>query len=479
MISTRRKFLRGVILTAITKYTGVLVSIFTGAVLARLLSPEDFGVVALITVFTTFFTMLSDVGIAPAIVQHKQLTENDLSSIFSFSIIVGLFLALLFYLSSTLIATFYNNLSIIPLIRLLSLSVLFSALKAVPSALLLKELRFKSIGLATVSVQVLSGCMAIILAQKGYSYYALVYKSIFDALSTLLIFFCMAPLKFKFALDTSAIKKIMRFSSYQFLFNFINYFSRNADNLLIGKFLGPSALGYYDKSYRLMSMPVQNLTNVITPVLHPVLSEFEKDRNKIYFAYLKLVKLLATIGFPLSVFLFIASKEIVFILYGPGWENSVPAFKVLALSVGVQMLLSSTGSIFQALNRTDLLFYAGLISAALMLSGITYGVLLATSIEAVGLGLLVAFMLNFLVSFYMLIKLALGCSIFPFFRILVLPLLSSIMIGFSFFHFSLNFSHDNALLSAFIKLMISLFCLLLVYFTNWLNTKRKIKSGEE
>ena len=133
------------------------------------------------------------------------------------------------------------------------------------------------------------------------------------------------------------------------MFNFINYFSRNADNILIGKFFSSSALGYYDKSYRLMMVPVQNLTHVITPVLMPVLSKFQDDKRMVVDAYSKVTKLLATIGFPLSVFLYFSASEIIYILYGAQWEQSIPIFKLLALTVGIQVVLSSTGSIFKPL----------------------------------------------------------------------------------------------------------------------------------
>jgi len=424
-MTIRKNITSGVLYTGITRYSGILISIIIGAILARLLSPAEFGMVALVTVFISFFNILSNVGIGPAVIQNKELTEEDVQSIFLFSIFLGFVLALGFFLSSTLIASFYNNTELILLTRLLSLTVLFSAFGIVPNALLLKKLKFKQVGVATIIVQLFSGVFAVFFAYKGFSYYALVYKSIFDSFFTFLLFYWLSSIKLKFNLQKSAIKKIMRFSTFQFLFNFINYFSRNTDNLLIGKFISPAALGYYDKSYQLMMMPVQNLTHVITPVLHPVLSAFHNDKNKIYNSYLKVVKLLATIGFPLSVFLYFAAPEIIYILYGTQWEQSVPVFKILALTVGIQMVLSSSGAIFQAVNRTDLLFYSGTLSAVFMVSGICYGIFVGKSIEAVGYGLIGAFVINFFQGFYMLIKIALEFSFLKFLKILFFPLLIS------------------------------------------------------
>jgi PST family polysaccharide transporter len=475
MTSVKQKLTTGIAYTALTKYSGILISIIIGVILARLLSPAEFGVVALVTVFISFFNILSNIGIGPAIIQNKELTEKDVQSIFLFSILLGFVLALLFFLSSNIIASFYNNTELIPLTRLLSLTVLFSAFRIVPNAVLLKKLKFKKVGLATIIVQLFSGGVAVILAYKGFSYYALVYKSIFDALFTFLIFYWLSPIKLKFEFQKSSINKIMRFSTFQFFFNFINYFSRNTDNLLIGKFISPTALGFYDKSYQLMMMPVQNLTHVITPVLHPVLSDFQNDKNKIYNAYIKVMKLLATIGFPLSVFLYFSAHEIISILYGSQWEQSVPIFKILALTVGIQMVLSSSGAIFQAVNRTDLLFYAGSLSAIFMVSGICYGIFVGKSLETVGYGLMGAFIINFFLGFYMLIKVALDSSFLQFLKIFWFPLFISAGIGGGLWLFSkFDFENQYFLLSA--KIAITSLIFLLFNLSNANNRRILLKS---
>lgn len=465
----RKNISTGILYTSITKYSGVLISLLIGAILARLLSPEEFGVVALVAVFTSFFSIVSDFGIGPAIVQNKQLSKEDIQSIFLFSIILGFFLAIVFYSSSYLIASFYNNEDLIEVTRLLSLTVFFSAIRIVPNAILLKTLKFKKIGYITISVQLFSGVLAIFLAYKGFSYFALVYKSIFDGFFTFLLLYWLTPVKLQFKIKLNALKKILRFSTFQFLFNFINYFSRNADNLLIGKYINPAALGFYDKSYQLMTMPVRNLTHVITPVLHPVLSEFEKDKSKIYYTYLKVVEILATIGFPLSIFLFFSSSEIIIIIYGKQWMHSIPVFEMLALTVGIQMILSSSGSIFQALNRTDLLFYSGTLSAVVMVSAICYGIFIGQSIESVGIALIFAFLINFFQGFYFLIVIALDSSYITFLRIFIFPIIISSSVGLGLWLLSkLNFENNYYQLLSKIAISFGVFLAL-----NYINVKNR------
>jgi len=416
----------GIIYTAISKYSNVFISLIVSAVLARLISPDEFGIVAVVLVFVTFFNLLSDFGIGPAIIQNKELDDNDIISIFSFSVLLGAFFSFVFLIGAPYIANFYNNQALLNVTRWLSLSILFFSLNVVPNSLLLKKLKFKQVGLIGTAVQIVTGTIAIILAHKGASYYALVIKSILDGFLLFIACFYLNPIRITIRVNRGSIRKIARFSGYQFLFNFINYFSRNADSLLIGKYFGSSALGFYDRSYRLMMMPVQNLTHVITPVLLPVLSGFQDDKKRIFKQYLKIVIFLSIIGFPLSIFLFFAAPEIIQIVYGSMWKNSIPIFKLLAITVGIQVVLSSSGSIFQVINRTDLLFKTGLLSSVFMVGGISYGVFYVKSLEGVAVGLIVAFIISFFQNFYVLIHIGLKSSFIAFLRGFLFSIIISI-----------------------------------------------------
>jgi len=454
MTSILKSLSSGIFYTALAKYSGIIISIAIGAVLARLLTPEEFGIVALVTVFVSFFNLLSDFGLGPAVVQNQSLEDKDVHSIFSFSILLGLLLSGLFFLSAPFIAKFYNESELINVSRLLSLAILFYSLQIIPKALFQKALKFKQIGLITVSVQLFSGIIAITLAYKGFSYYALVVQSILVSGISLIIFYFLKPVKIAWRIQFSAIRKIIRFSSFQFMFNFINYFSRNADNILIGKFLGSAPLGYYDKSYRLMMMPVANLTHVISPVLMPVLSKYQDDKNFVFNSYLKVVKFLATIGFPLSVFLYFSAGDIIHILYGPQWTQSIPVFKLLALTVGIQIVMSSSGSIFQTVNRTDLLFVSGFLSAITMVGGICFGIFIGKSLEVVGYGLIFAFSFNFFQSFYFLIHKALNKSVITFLKVFVFPLFISMVMSIFLWIFT-RMEPNSIIISFFTKIVIA------------------------
>lgn len=462
MSSIRKTISSGFFYTAISKFSNVLLQLIIGAVLARLLSPEEFGIIAIVTVFVVFFNLLSDFGLGPAVIQNKNLDNDDIRSIFSFSLFFGFCLATIFYFCGGVIANFYNKSELINVSRFLSLAVLFYSFQVIPKALMQKELKFKQLSFINIGVQIITGTVAIILAFKGFSYYALVIKSILDGFITFIVYIIFCPVRPTLFLKFNSIAKIAKFSGFQFLFNFINYFSRNADNILIGKYFGMTLLGYYEKSYRLMTMPVNNLTHIISPVLLPVLSKHQNDKQFIYNSYCKVVKLLAIIGFPLSAFLYFSANEIIQIVFGSQWVNSVPVFEILALSVGIQMVLSSSGAIFQSLGRTDLLFISGLLSAFFMLGAICFGIFIGKNIEIVGLSLVSAFAINFFQAFYFLIHKALNHSLLDFLKVFKIPLLLFSAVSGGLFLLSL-FNLNNMYLSLFIKVLVSGLIFVLVF----------------
>lgn len=463
MINLKQKFLNGVFYTGISKYLGLVVTLLIGILLARLLSPEEFGLVALVSVFIAFFNLLCDFGIASSIVQNKDLNEEDIISIFIFTIFLGSFFTLIFYHSSNLISSFFNEKELVNIVNYLSFSVFFTAINIVPTALLHKTLQFKLIGIITFFVELFSGLFAVLLAYNDYGVYSLVFKSIAKCLLMFFLFYYYSPIKFVFKLNLISLKKISKFSFYQLSFNLINFFARNMDNLLIGKYFNTTSLGIYDISYKLMKLPVQNLTSVLSPVIQPILSVIESDKSKIFNTYLKLVKILAFIGFPISAFFYFSSTEIIYILYGNKWIESIPIFKLLSITVGFQVVLSSSGSIFQSINRPDLLFISGCFTTISMLLGICYGVFISKTLTAIAFLLIISFALNFFVCFYILIVIGLNNSYHKFLKSFLNPIAITILL--SGFLFGINFLNVQSLhLSLILKIITSLLICLFSFF---------------
>lgn len=430
-MKSKNELKKGVAINFITKYTNVIIQIILGAILSRLLTPKEFGVVAIVQVFITFFNMLSEAGIGPAIIQNKELTKEDNSSIFIFTIFLGIIFGGLFFSLGGFISNFYKNFEYIKIVRFLSISILFFTINIVPLALNMKKLKFKTVGIINVLVSVFGGLISITLAYRGFSYYSIIYGSIIRSFLIFLFNMYSSGLKVIMKFKICSIRKVFNYSAFQFLFNFINYFSRNLDNILIGKYMGNSALGFYDKAYKLMLYPVGNLTGVISPILHPILSRYQNDKKEIYYNYLRITKALALLGIPISVFLYFTSKEIILIMYGKQWVESINIFRILSCTVWIQVILSSSGAIFQAAGNTKMLFLSGLLSSITMCSGIIYGIS-TNDLNKIGIGLILAFSINFFQGFYVLIKLVLKESYIEFLINLLKPVIIGIIMIFTY-----------------------------------------------
>lgn len=451
MASVKKELISGITYSAIAKYTGIIISLLVTAILARQISPSDFGIVAIATVIITFFGVFGDLGISPAIIQNKELTKIELSDIFTFTLWVGTFISASFFFLSWSVAEYYNSPILRPICQILSVKLLVNTLNIVPNALLMKNKEFKFVAIRTLIIQLLGGVISVFAVLNGAGLYALLINPIFSGTTVFIVSYYKYPQKLKITWNFASIRKILTFSVYQFWFNLINFFTRNIDNLVIGKYMGMTSLGFYEKSYRLMMLPLQNITFVITPVMHPILSKFQNDLKHLSWSYIKIIKILSFVGLTLSVFLWFTSKEIVLIIFGNQWLKSVPIFQILSLTVGIQIVTSTTGSIFQAANNTKHLFLTGCISAFFTISGILTGVFIFNSLESVAWGICIAVFLNFFQLYIIMYRYTFKLSIIPFFKQFISPLILCFILAILFSSLSLFVSNVNIIISFFIK----------------------------
>ncbi len=398
---------KAVYINAAARYSTLFLGLLFSAVLARILTPEDYGIVAVTVVFTTFFSLLSDLGLGAGIIQNKELDQEDIGHIFAFSLRLALVLAGAFALFSIPMSYFYGNPVYVPVGILLAVSLFFNTMNVVPNALLLKQKEFKSVALRIFCACIVSGIAGIVLALIGLKFYALVAQSIINSAFIFGWNYLSTRPPIARRVRRESLDRIRSYSGFLFGFNLINYFARNTDNLLIGKVMGPAQLGHYDKAYKLMLYPVNNLTHVITPVLHPILSEHQTNKEYIYDKYRQVVKVLSLLGAFITPFCWFACSEIIRIMYGQQWLAAIPCLQWMSLAMWAQMILSSAGSIFQSVGDTKRLFLSGSINAVLVVAFIIAG-LLEGSITAVARNVALAYNIQFVATFYILVHLSLG-----------------------------------------------------------------------
>ena len=400
----------GFLFTGVAKFSNLIIYLLVNAILSRLLTPEEYGVVSIVQVFILFFQLFVEAGMGPAIIQNKKLTDRDHSVLFNFSLIIAITLAILYGLFGYVLSNIYSNRIYISLSWLQTISILFNGLNVVPTAILNKKKKFKEVNFNFIIANMFSGLGGVLSAVAGLGVYSLIISSIILTFLSFILNFRKSNTKLVKEWDSSVLQDILGFSMNQFSFNFINYFSRNADNILIGRYIGPAALGNYSKAYQLLMMPNNILLGIINPVLQPVLSDYQNDVSLIRETYFKILRLLALVGVSLSVFLSVFSKEIILFLFGNQWGLAVFPFRVLATTVWVQMTLSSTGAIFQARNKTRDLLTTGIYSAIILVTSIVVGIVIG-DLNSVAISLTVGFYINYFMNFSRVMKLALDSNI--------------------------------------------------------------------
>ncbi|MBQ6674364.1 MAG: oligosaccharide flippase family protein [Spirochaetia bacterium] len=391
------------VINGAAKYSTVILNILFTAVLARILSPEDYGIVAITAVFTVFFGLFADVGLGAGVIQNQKLTKENIDEIFSFNTFLAIVLALLFCLVAGPIASFYGIPVLKPICCLLSIALFFNTMNSIPNAVLMKQQKFMLVGMRTIFVCLFTGIITIILAFCGLKYYALVLQAIISAFLMFVWNMVSTKLRFTLKIHRESFAGIKSYSFWQFLDKFVNYFSRNTDHFLIGKFLGQVPLGYYDKSYKLMLYPVQNFTHVISPVMHPILAVHQDDRDYIYRKYLKVMKVLSLFGIYITVLCFFCSREAVLIVFGKNWTESVSCFQILSLAIWAQMTTSSTGAIFQSIGETRKMFVATFLASVVMVIFTLAGLGIGT-LEALSFAVAIAFNISFVLNYYVLMR---------------------------------------------------------------------------
>ncbi|HAS6267744.1 TPA: oligosaccharide flippase family protein [Vibrio vulnificus] len=377
------------------------------AIYARLFTPEEFGVIASIQVFVIFFQMLADVGIGPAIINEDKFSDSQRDGVFSVTAILGCFLALLFFLFSYALNYFYGGYEYQKIAVFVCVSIFFSSLNVVPMTAMNKDAKFIHIAFVDIVAECLSLSVVYLLYVQNYGIIALAARPMVQSISRFIGVWVISnetdlgrPMLGK---ELHHIKVILGFSLYQFGFNFINYFSRNLDNILIAKYFGMASIGIYEKSYQLMRYPLMITTFAMTPAIQPILTKVRNDKEKVIYEHNRLTSRLLAISLPISAFIYLNSQNIIMMLFGAQWLEIVPLIKIFSFMIPIQAVLSTSGSFFQVMNKPRFLFISGVISAVVNVTVIISGIILG-DIKYVAMALVVGFSINFFQAYLILFR---------------------------------------------------------------------------
>lgn len=342
-------------------------------VLARLLVPSDFGLIAMVAVLVGLVGLFRDIGLTQAVIQQEELSNTQATGIFWTSVSVTVVSSIVMAAAAPLVAWFYGEPDLMRITLAFAGVFLIGGLGMMPQAILARNMEFSKIVVGEVLSTVLGIAAAIALAALGAGYWALVALPGVRAVAMTIILWSVCPWRPGRPRRRTGIGAMLRFGTNVTGFNLVNYFARNADNVLIGWRWGAGQLGQYAAAYRLLLMPLTQINAPLTRVAVPTLARLKNDPDRYREAYLRIVRLLATLTAPAMAFAAVTADWIVAILLGPGWEEAATILAWLAIAGVVQPLNNTTGWLFLTQDRTGEFFLWGTVSALLTVSAIAIG----------------------------------------------------------------------------------------------------------
>lgn len=349
--------------------TGFLLTIVT----TRLLTPSDFGILAMVGTATALIALIKDLGISQAIIQGETVTPNQINSLFWVSVLVSIILALLLGACAPLLAVFYGE----PRVELLTIGfallTLLGGPQAIPTAILTRESQFKKLAMIDIASTTVSFITCFVTALLWRSYWALYASAVSATIVSgigIWLFSRYRPSAPYFDSNTS---EMLRFGSHVSGFNTVNYFARNCDNILIGRFLGGDQLGLYDRAYKLLLFPIAQIHGPIGQVLIPLLSRIRAEPDRYRSTYTEAVSLIMVALHPGILVTTIFAPQLFELLFGPQWVQAAPIFQWLGIAGLHQIMTSTTGWLYLSQGRGSDFFRVGVYTSFITVASFAVG----------------------------------------------------------------------------------------------------------
>jgi O-antigen/teichoic acid export membrane protein len=379
MHQLRQRTLAGLGWSGATQILGLVFQFAFSVVLARLLGPAEFGLMAMILVFTGFASILADLGLGAFIIQKPLVTDAHLNSAFWLSVAVGGFLTILFGIVAPLVASFYDQ----PQLRVLTVVVAFNfllgSLSVVQSALLSKSIDFRTrFWIESVST-IVSGIAALVLALSDAGVWSLVGQLLVLTTARTLMMWWRSPWRPARAFEPAAAWELLRFGRHLLASNAVIYWENNLDKVVIGRVIGDASLGIYNLSERLIRIPSTNVTGFAGAVMFPALSAMHGDADSVKRVYLLSNRLIALVTFPMMAGLGVLAEPVILFLLGDKWRSAIGIVQLLCMAGMAQSVYTTASWIYMSRGRPDiglrLSIYALLARVAGVLVGVHWGIL--------------------------------------------------------------------------------------------------------
>ena len=401
-MNLKQRAISGVKWSGLSRIFSTLLIFITTAILARILEPSDFGLMGMIFVITGFAQAFADAGISNALIYRQDATNEQLSSLYWLNIIAGVIILLIVLVTKPLIVAYYQEPRISAYLSVIAIRFVIIASGQQYRVLLQKELRFRTLSIIEIIGITIASVVAVTTAILGWGVWSLVLRSLVQAIVMSLLFIFWAARSGRLPrlhFRKADLEGYMGFGLYQMGEKAINYLSANVDSLIIGRFLGAEALGFYSLAFQLIKFPLSQFNPIITQVAFPTFSKIKED-DVLRRGYLKVISMISTIVFPLMAGMFVVAPLFVEVVYGSTWLPAVDVIRILCIVGMFRAVGNPISSLLLSKGRADIGFYWNIVVAVLMsvtgLIGVNWGIVgvaLAT--------LIVMALIRFPVGFYL------------------------------------------------------------------------------
>lgn len=369
----RAQSLRAIKWSVIGYYSEQVFVFGASVVLARILEPEDFGLLAMLSFFTAIVQAVGDFGLTNSLIQKKHVTEADKSTVFWVALAMGLVMAGAYFWGSSWVASFYGRTELSDIMRWGALTILLDTFAAVQRTMLKKEINFKVLSVCRL-ISIVGGIiLAITTALLGWGVWALVAQSVGSTFLSAIIYWLVSPWRPSFIFKVQSLKSLMGVGLPVFGANMADYLVARIDGLLIGKWFTPSDVGYYSRGMSLTRMPVQYMVSGVQRTIFPLLASIQDQKEKLEKSYQKATDLTGFWIFPTSFGLAVMAYPLVLFLYGAKWLPAVPLVEVLALSGPLLTWSMMQTSVLVAMGNAKEVFWQSIWRSMFLLAGLFLG----------------------------------------------------------------------------------------------------------
>ncbi|MFA0358880.1 lipopolysaccharide biosynthesis protein [Vibrio breoganii] len=354
MLNSKNKIKNGFVWSALDSFGNQSIALVISLVLANLLGPSVYGLVAMLTIFIAIASVFVNSGFGSALIRKVDRNEKDYATTFYFSLGVSVVCYLLLFLSAPLIASFYKQPELVSLTRAIALTIIIQTFAIIPRTKLSVTLDFKSQAVANFIAMLCSGTLGLILALNNYGVWALVTQQLTNATISVIMLNLLSPWKPVEKFCRQAFKELFGFGSKLLLSSLIDTIYKNVYGLIIGKQFSAIQLGLFNQADKLSSVPATTLTGVIQKVTYPMLSAIQHDTKKLDATYLLTLKFATFIIFPVMFGISIIAKPLVDILLGPQWQSSAEFISIITMAFALYPIHAINLNMLQVKGRSDL-----------------------------------------------------------------------------------------------------------------------------